>query len=54
MNKILNGVSLYSDTYEKALANGTFQYDGAIKAMEDNGYKDFKKDFPITTELIHR
>lgn len=54
MNKMINGVSLYTDTYEKALANGTFQYDGLIKAMEDNGYKDFKKDFPITTELIHR
>jgi len=54
MNKMMNGVSLYSDTYEKALANGTFQYDQVVKTMEDNGYKDFKKDYPITAELIRR
>ena len=54
MNKMMNDVSLYSDTYEKALANGTFQYDQVVKAMEDNGYKDFKKDYPITAELIRR
>lgn len=54
MNKLVSGVSQYTDTYEKALANGTFQYDQVVKAMEDNGYKDFKKDYPITSELIRR